>query len=82
MDVRWHMRAEVPAKGSAGTAHRTHPSVPIPVAPWTLSHPAQEEKAWESSALFHREEPEARETEAAASVDRHFHSLTPWLPYL
>lgn len=49
--VRWHMGADVPARGSTGTALKAQPPRPTPAGSWTLSPPGQEAKAWRRSPV-------------------------------
>lgn len=49
--VRWHMGADVPARGSTGTALKAQPPHPTPAGSWTLSPPGQEAKAWRHSPV-------------------------------
>lgn len=63
--VRWHMGADVPARGSTGTALKVQPPRPIPADSWTLSPPGQEGEPG-GITLFHRKEPKARKVESCS----------------
>lgn len=63
--VRWHMGADVPARGSTGTALKAQPPRPTPAGSWTLSPPGWRQRPG-GIPLFHRKEPKARRIESCS----------------